>query len=214
MLVPVSVAAGRQGLACGGGWTRRVFLVQWAQGGSMGDAAGFLGINPNGGQYASSTEVYQWLDQLGTAQFTTALQKPAQELDATPDPVDHQRRRMALRDWRLTPDLWQKITANLPPVPGPFQPIMDDRKRHEASAFIWAKATQGEPTSAPRPIEAAQPEQLRRTWLQRCASTWSRLTRPDPTAHYAALRDLLLQHADHLIREIDSDPDAARFQLA
>ncbi|WP_102922365.1 hypothetical protein [Streptomyces noursei] len=181
-----------------------VFLVQWAMGGSMGDAANFLGINPKGGKYASTDRVYRWLEEQGTDRFTTVLEDLAQELDVAPAPVHYQHRRLALRDWSLPLDLWQEIIENLPPVPGPFQPIMDDRKRQEASAFVWAKVTQGEPRFAPRPIEAAQPDPVRSTWLQRRSSTWAKLTCPDPMAHYAALRDVLLLHAKHLSREIDS----------
>ncbi|MEV0537670.1 hypothetical protein [Kitasatospora sp. NPDC050463] len=191
----------------------RVFLVQWSMGGSMGDAANLLGISPKGGQYASTVGVYRWLEEQGAARFTTVLQDLAQELDVAPTLTDYQYRRFVLRNWCLSLDLWKEITENLPPVPGPFQPIMDDRKRQEASAFVWANVTQGEPRFAPRPIESTQPDPVRNTWLQRRSSTWAKLTRPDPMAHYAALRDLLLQPAEHLTREIDSAPDTARLQL-
>ena len=55
------------------------------------------------------------------------------------------------------PGTWHEITTSLPPVPGPVRPSLDDRKRQEASAFIWARITGGEPLFAPRPIEAASP---------------------------------------------------------
>lgn len=83
-------------------------------------------------------------------------------------------------------------------IPGPVQPVLDDRKRQEASAFIWAHVTQGELRFAPRPIEARQPGPVRRNWAARRGTTWFQLTRPDPLTHYADLRKLLIQHAKHL----------------
>ena len=97
-----------------------------------------------------------------------------------------------------------QITGRLPPVPGPVQPTLDDRKRQEASAFTWACVTGGEPRFAPRPIEEMQPEQVRRTWMARRGSTWWQLTRPDPLNYYAELRKLLIEHARHLASRIDS----------
>jgi hypothetical protein len=48
-----------------------------------------------------------------------------------------------------------------------------------------------------------QPEPVRETWRQRRGGTWHQLTRPSPLAHYAELRKLLIQHAQHLAKEID-----------
>ena len=184
--------------------TGAVLLVQWAAGGSMGDAADFLGINPAGGQHAPSTGLYQWVRDHGPERFTTALEDLARTLDAASGLIDYRHRRQALQGWSLAPDTWNEIISRLPPVPGPFQPHLDDRKRQEASAVIWAHVTQGEPRFAPRPIEAGQPEHIRRVWLRQRSSTWSKLTRPDPMKHYAALQQFLLEHAESLANEIDN----------
>ncbi|MEU1095187.1 hypothetical protein [Streptomyces sp. NPDC005877] len=53
-----------------------VLLVQWAAGGSLGDAAAFLGINPDRGQYAPSLQFLRWLNDRGSEHFTTALHDP------------------------------------------------------------------------------------------------------------------------------------------
>ncbi len=184
-------------------------LVQWAAGGSLGDAATFLGINPKGGQYAFTRNFYRWLDGHGQARFTAALKDLAADLDTEPGPLDYQHRRHALRNWCLSEDTWDEIITLLPPVPGPVQPTLDDRKRQEASAFVWARVTQGEPLFAPRPIEADQPAHVRKAWLHRRSNTWSQLSRPDPLAHYAALRKLLTQHADQLATRIDNSATTA-----
>jgi len=190
-----------------------VLLVQWTAGGSMADAADFLGINPSGGQHAPSVGLYQWLRSHGSARFTAALQRLAQSLDTASDLIDYHQRRQALQGWCLDPGAWREITEHLPPVPGPVQPTLDDRKRQEASAFVWAQVTQGELRFAPRPIEAGQPEPVRETWLHRRGTTWFQLSRPSPLAHYAELRKLLIQHAEHLAKEIDTRAETTRCQL-
>jgi hypothetical protein len=190
-----------------------VLLVQWAAGGSLGDAAAFLGINPDPGQYAPSPQFLQWLNDHGPQQFTAALHRLARDLGDATSPVDYHHRRAALQNWYLAPNAWQETIDRLPPVPGPVQPILDDRKRQEASAFVWAHITAGESRFAPRPIEAEQPQNVRRAWILRRGATWFQLSRPDPLPHYATLRVLLIQHAERLAQEIDARPDARRFQL-
>jgi hypothetical protein len=59
------------------------------------------------------------------------------------------------------------------------------------------------PSSAPRPIEAQQPLDIRHSWHRRRGTTWYQLSRPDPVNHYAALRTLLIQHANQLAKQID-----------
>jgi TniQ len=181
-----------------------VLLVQWASGGSMGDAAGYLGIRLRAAQHSFAPDLARWLRENGSGDFTAAMRSLAAQLDAAPGLVNYQRRRQAMQEWSLDPGTWRDLTGQLPLVPGPVQPVLDDRKRQEASAFTWACVTQGEPRFAPRPIEAMQPEQVRRVWIARRASVWWQLTRPDPLNHYAALRKLLIKHARHLASRIDS----------
>jgi hypothetical protein len=192
--------------------TGAVLLVQWAAGGSMGDAAEFLGINPNRGQHAPPAGLYRWLRHHGSARFTAALQDLARSLDNAPALTDYRQRRQALRGWCLDPGTWREITSRLPSVPGPVQPTLDDRKRQEASAFVWAHVTQGELRFAPRPIESEQPEPVRKAWLHQRGATWFQLSRPDPLAHYAELGKLLIQHAEHLAKEIDTRAETTRCQ--
>ena len=189
-----------------------VLLVQWAAGGSMGDAASFLGIRLTRQQHSPGASLSRWLRQHGSADFTAALHDLARELDATPGLIDYRHRRQALQGWCLDPGTWRDITDRLLPVPGPVQPTLDDRKRQEASAFVWARITQGELRFAPRLIEAGQPEPVRRTWIARRGATWFQLTRPDPLSHYAELRKLLIQYAEHLAKNIDAGTEPSRRQ--
>lgn len=180
-----------------------VLLVQWAAGGSLGDAARYLGIPTGRSQHSFGPELARWLRDHGTRDFITALLSLAAQLDETPGLVNYRNRRQAMQEWCLGPETWQELTSRLPPVPGPVQPVLDDRKRQEASAFTWARVTQGEPRFAPRPIEASQPEPVRKDWASHRASMWHKLARPGRIVHYAELRKLLIEHASQLAIRID-----------
>ena len=182
-----------------------VLLVQWTAGGSAGDAAEYPGIRLRAAQHSFAPDLARWLGKHGDEGFIAALRGLAAQLDAgISGLINYQHRRQAMRNWCLEPDAWEEITSRLPPVPGPFQPVMDDRKRQEASAFTWAYITQGEPRFAPRPIEARQPEAVRKDWLARRGSTWHKLAQPGRFIHYAELRKILVEHGDRLARDIDS----------
>ncbi|MET8702052.1 hypothetical protein ABZW10_24740 [Kitasatospora sp. NPDC004723] len=180
-----------------------VLLVQQASGRAKGDAADFLGINPTGGQFAATSTLLRRLRD-GQDAFNAALHNLAEELDRATDPTNYQRRRELLRDWSLPSGTWHEIITRLPPVPGPVRPNLGNRVRQEASAFVWAYVTCGEPLFAPRHIEAAQPPDTRQAWRQRRANTWFQLSRSDALNHYTALRGLLCQHGDALIEKIES----------
>jgi hypothetical protein len=181
-----------------------ILLVRRASGGSLLDAAGFLGI-PFAEQHPHSLPIglRQCLREHGPNGFTAALDDLAVQLDATPGLVDYQRRRQALREWCLDQDTWQEIVSRLQAHPNGTRPDISDRKRQEASVYIWARVTHGEPRNAPRPIAAAQPEHVRRTWVSQRNITWKHLTRPGSSPHYAGLCTLLIEHADHLAKDID-----------
>jgi hypothetical protein len=185
-----------------------VLLVQWTAGGPAGDAAEYLGIRFRAAQHSFAPDLARWLGEHGDEGFITALHGLAAQLDTGISRLtDYQHRRQAMREWCLAPDTWEEIISRLPPVPGPFQPVMDDRKRQEASAFTWAYVTQGEPRFAPRPIEARQPEAVRKDWLARRGSTWHKLAQPGRLIHYAELRKILVEHGDRLARDIDNSRD-------
>ena len=144
----------------------------------MGNAASYLGIRAPRSSHQFAPDLTQWLREHGTGDFTAALRSLAAQLDTTPGLINYQRRRQAMRAWCLDLGTWQELTTRLPPVPGPVQPILDDRKRQEASAFTWAHVTQGEPRFAPHPIQAHQPAPVRKDWARLRGSTWSPLTTP------------------------------------
>lgn len=145
----------------------------------------------------------RWLRD-GQDAFNAVLHDLAEELDRATDPTNYQRRREVLRSWSLSSEIWNEIITRLPPVPGPVRPNLDDRVRQEASAFVRAYVTGGEPLFAPRHVEAEQPPEVRQVWRERRANTWFQLSRPDALNHYTALCRLLCQHGDALIEKIES----------
>ncbi|MBB5935710.1 TniQ family protein [Streptomyces zagrosensis] len=139
--------------------------------------------------------------RLAVVELGTHLHEIADQLP------DYQRRRDILSDWVLPEETWRKLTSDLPEISGK-RPVLDDRKRQVASIFIWTRVTAGEHLFAPRPLEQAQPEQIRQAWAARRPTTWHQLAgRHDPGPHYAALRQLLTEYAGKLAKEIDAgDP--------
>lgn len=181
-----------------------ILLVRRASGGSLLGAAGFLGI-PFDEHHPHSLPIglRQCLREHGPGGFTAALDDLAAQLDATPGLVNYQRRRQAMREWCLDHDTWQEIVNRLQTHPNGTRPDISDRKRQEASVFVWARVTHGEPRNAPRPIAAVQPEHVRRTWVSQRNITWAHFTRPGSSPHYAGLCKLLIEHAARLAKDID-----------
>jgi TniQ len=175
-------------------------LVQISAGGSLADAAAFLGIDHR--YLKASPGSAAFTD--APAQFRLAVHALAHQLSATPGLINYQRRRDALRNWCIDPPTWQDIIRQLPPTKGPFQPELSDCKRQFASEAVWARITQGEHLLAPRIIEnqmsAADP-----TWLRRRDNMWHFYNASPLKPHYAALRQILNTFADTLAGKIDQN---------
>jgi hypothetical protein len=95
--------------------------------------------------------------------------------------------------------------TRLPPVPGPHQPELGDRKRQVASVYVWVQVTSGEHYFAPRPIEATQTPQVQEAWKARRNNIWHLLNRSRPSPHYTGLKAELNTLATSLARSIDTD---------
>ena len=173
--------------------TAALRLVQMVAGGSLGEAAAFLGIATTltafqGRIYSGAGHVHsgarQQPDPLG---FETALTALARELDDPATPlVNYEHRRRALENWCIDEDTWTGLTARLPSVPGP-RPELGDRKRQIASVYVWVQVTSGEHYFAPRPIEAGQPPEIQEEWKGRLNTIWHLMHRRRPGPHYASL---------------------------
>lgn len=185
--------------------TAAVQLVKWAAGGSMGEAARYLGLHTTRGRYRPSDAFYQWLGNHHREHFNTALRNLARNLDNTGELIDYHRRREALRMWSLPPETWQKMSLHLPSNVLPDRP--EESQRQEASVFIWTLVTGGEAQYAPRPIESQHPEDAPAARRRPHTGPWSRLTQADPPPHLAKLQELLIQHAHRLATKIDSSYD-------
>jgi hypothetical protein len=186
--------------------TAALRLVQMAAGGSLGEAAGFLGLASEARVYSSAGFVHTGASRQPDPQrFETALRSLARELDDAATPlVNYQRRRRALQGWCIDEDAWSRLVGRLPPVPGPHQPELGDRKRQIASVYIWVQVTSGEHYFAPCPIEAAQPSQVQEAWKARRNNILHLLNRTQPGPHYTHLKSELNALATSFARSIDT----------
>ncbi|MFF5937670.1 TniQ family protein [Streptomyces sp. NPDC012508] len=192
--------------------TAAVRLVQWAMGGSLDDAAKFLGI-PLIQTSSFSGRDARWPLRSGCnpVEFDKALRALASELHSPRQPlIDYRRRRHALHEWVISPDAWNALLQGLHRPLHATQIGLGDRKRQAASVYVWALITRGEHLFAPRPLEAAQPPEVRQQWARRRNTTWFQLTRPDPMSHYAEMRRILAEYAQQLTRDIDSGVEQTR----
>ncbi|MEE1768315.1 hypothetical protein PUR34_09045 [Streptomyces sp. JV185] len=139
-----------------------VFLVRRARGGSLNEAAHFLGISTPDKMIGCARLLNRYLRTRGTAGgFEQALDAITAELLAG-SVIDYQRRREALASWTLEPGNWQHVLAQFPVLTHHGKPISDDR-RLAASAYIWTRVTEGEPDFVPCPPHIApRPSTTRR----------------------------------------------------
>lgn len=187
-------------------------LVQMVAGGSLGEAAGFLGIADTETTWQHKGRIYSGAghvhsdakSQPDPRAFDEALNTLAAELDhPATHLVDYQRRRQALQGWSITGAEWRDVVDRLPPVPGPVRPDLGDRKRHLASIYVWTRVTSGEHHFAPRPIEDSQPPGVQEIWAARRGTIWYLLNN-HLGPHYTALRAELGTLANALAEQIDS----------
>ncbi|HVB41331.1 MAG TPA: TniQ family protein [Streptosporangiaceae bacterium] len=189
-----------------------VRLVQMTAGGSLAEAAAYLGIDrryiaaSSGNAFAAAA---YWSPGTGPAEFHLAVHALTRQLSATPGLINYKHRRDALQDWCIDPATWQDIISQLPPTKGPFQPELSDCKRQFATEAVWVRITQGEHVLAPRIIEhevtSGDP-----TWRKRRDNMWHFYNASPPKPHYAALKAILNAYADNLAAAIDRhSPDRA-----
>jgi hypothetical protein len=173
-------------------------LVQMSAGGSLAEAAAFLGIDHR--YLKASPGSAAFTDD--PAEFRLAVHALARQLSTTPGLINYKHRRDALQDWCIDPAAWQDIISRLPPTKGPFQPELSDCKRQFASEAVWARITQGEHLLAPRIIEgqlsAGDP-----TWHRRRDNMWHFYNASPAKPHYATLQEILNTYADNLAAAID-----------
>ena len=191
--------------------TAALRLVQMVAGGSLGEAAGFLGIASTDTTWENKPRIYSGAGFVHTGAsrqpdprvFETALSSIARELDSPATPlVNYQRRRQALQTWSIDENTWDQLIGRLP-VPGPHQPELGDRKRQVASIYVWCQVTSGEHYFAPRPIEAAQSPEVQEAWKGR-RNNILHLIRGGPSPHYTSLKAELDNLAASLARSIDA----------
>jgi hypothetical protein len=183
-----------------------------AAGGSLGEAAEFLGITSPGTAWPAA--IYTMAGRVHvTARhqadplcFDTALEALARELDDPATPlVNYQKRRKALENWYIDEDAWAVLAERLHHARGTPRPDFEDCLRQVASIYVWVQLTSGERILAPRPIESSQPPQIREAWKRwRRSTIWARMHRSPPSRRYSSLTAELDTLATSLAWTIDS----------
>lgn len=176
-------------------------LVQWVSGGSVRAASDYLDVGPR--MLLAINRLRTWRLQHAD-ELAAALRNLAADLDADAGLVDYRHRRQAMRKWSMNPHDWQEINDRLPRVRGRRMKV-NDRTRQDASVFVWVRVTLGEARFAPRPVEAAQPEPVRKLWRTTRVQTGAKIASP-PSPRWASLQMLLNQYADRLAADIDNSP--------
>jgi hypothetical protein len=100
-------------------------LVQMSTGGSLREAAAFLGIHERyltAGPGTAFAEAAYWTSDTGPAEFRLVVHALAQQLSGTSNLIDYKRRRDVLQTWCRDPAAWQEIIERLPRTKGPFRP--------------------------------------------------------------------------------------------
>ncbi|WP_235747218.1 hypothetical protein [Nocardia coffeae] len=130
-------------------------LVQMIIGGSLGDAAFYLGVkaipNPSHGYgrvWGSGSTVGAWIRRCGVdEELRTAIGVIAQDLRQRPA-VNYHHRRAALHTWALPAPLWHRIIDQHAPGSVGVD-YRDEFFRLHASATIWSKTVLSERCCAP-----------------------------------------------------------------
>ena len=192
--------------------TAALRLVQIIAGGSLAEAAEYLGISSGYGPWRrSGGRVYSPAGLARSAarqqpdplSFETGLRSLTLELSNPGTPlINYQRRRQALKTWSINEDTWPTLAARRSLM---ARPESGDRKRQIASVYVWVRVTSGEPCFAPRPIEAAQPPEVQEDWRRSRDGIWGRLLHTShPRSHYTRFRAELDAFAATLAKTIDT----------
>jgi hypothetical protein len=192
--------------------TAALRLVQIIAGGSLAEAAEFLGISSGYGPWRrGGGRVYSAAGLAHSAarqqpdplSFETGLASLTRELSNPGTPlVNYQRRRQALETWSISEDTWPSLAARRSLM---ARPENGNRQRQIASVYVWVRVTSGEPCFAPRPIQAAQPPEVREDWRRSWDGIWRNLLHSSqPHSHCPRFRAELDAFAATLATTIDT----------
>ncbi|MGY2151359.1 TniQ family protein [Nocardia gipuzkoensis] len=150
-----------------------VRLLQLAFGGSLGDAAQYLGIrvktDTNGKNVLETAHTIKtWVNNLDDPNdLDRAISNIATHLDQHEQRINYQRRRATLTDWAISTSQWHQLVALCAPR---ATAMHRDYDRNFASTIVWSKVTSSERRYAPAGISGQAPTTRRRA---RPAPAWA-----------------------------------------
>ena len=116
------------------------------------------------------------------------------------------------RDGAWTPAPGVKSPTAYRPSPGPSNPPWTTQTTRSIRIRLGPRHSRRAPFRPPGRSKPSSQDQSAKAWLHRRGATWFQLSRPESLAHYAELRKLLIQHAEHLAQEIDTRAETTRCQ--
>jgi hypothetical protein len=177
-----------------------IHLLQQINGGSLGDAADYLGFPTtrdarNFRTHPLCAFARRWARKHGGIhEFEMAITALANEFGQQNPLIDYRHRRLALQDWTIPADHWHTLTESTPQ-------LRTENYHKIATAIVWCHTTSGEIRYAPASLTPGPP--IRPKWLK--TPPWARhpgTENPsEPRSHLAAA---LLTYATELTAEIDT----------
>ncbi|WP_431776194.1 hypothetical protein [Streptomyces cucumeris] len=172
-----------------------VRLARRARGGSIIDAAQFLGVSTGAHARFDNVLKHRLKDKGLALTFEAALDNLATELSR--HPIDYAHRRRTLDEWAIPPQIWETEIVH-PGLTRSCKFAADDRKRLACSAYVWARVAHGEHLFAPTPAEVRNDADRKTIWRRDATTVFNLLKRAQRYPRYLMLKELLDAYADRL----------------
>ncbi|GAB1339832.1 hypothetical protein ACE1SV_64220 [Streptomyces sp. E-15] len=177
-----------------------VRLARRARGGSIIDAAQFLGVSSGFHVRFNNFLMHRLKDKALMLKFEADLDNLAIELSR--HPIDYAHRRRALDEGAIPPEVWEAEIAR-PGLTHGCKFAADDRKRLACSAYVWARVTHGEHLFAPTPAEIRDDSDRKTVWRRDATTVFSLLKRARNYPRYLMLKEELDAYAYRLADSLD-----------
>jgi hypothetical protein len=175
-----------------------VILAKRALGGSMIDAAHYLGILTRTSTRFNGILANRLRERGLSRAFDSALDAIEHE-ELNHHHTDYEQRRRLLSNWAIPLQTWQTEIL----CPELSRGTTGDRKRLASSAYVWAQVTHGEPILAPVPVEIRNDDIRQSVWREDLVNVCSYIKQTQHRPHYIVLKKQLDAYARRLEGALD-----------